>query len=98
VSEFDAKNLTGDLIKAARALLRLRVEDLAADTLLGVATVKRAEAAQRKTSLTAANAARLVQALEARGVIFIPADATGGEGVRLQLGVNQAEGGQDLEA
>jgi hypothetical protein len=87
---FDPKDLSGDLIKAARVLARMRVEDLAADSLLGVATVRRAEAVPGKTSLTAANAARIVQALEARGVIFIPADAAGGEGVRLRLDASQA--------
>lgn len=82
-------DLTGDLLKSARALLRLRIEDLAADTKLGLATLKRAEASAGSTRLTEANAIRVLEALQARGVEFIAADSAGGVGVRLSRGVGE---------
>lgn len=83
MATFPPNELTGELIKAARALLRLRIEDLAAETMLGLATLKRAEASAGGVRLTAANAARIIQVLEARGLTLIPADGRGGAGLRL---------------
>ncbi len=79
---FDPRDLTGELIKAARALTNLKVEELASDAMLGVATIKRAEAAGGRVRMTLANADRVMVALERRGVKFIP---EGDEGAGLRL-------------
>ena len=75
--------LTGAQIRAARALLRWRAEDLAQNAAVGVATVRRAELSEVETSMTAANDAAVRRALEAAGVEFIDQNG-GGAGVRLR--------------
>ena len=75
--------LTPAQIRAARALLRWRAEDLAAHSAVGVATVRRAELAEDETVMTAANNAAIRRALEDAGVLFI-AENGGGAGVRLR--------------
>jgi hypothetical protein len=50
-----AARLTSGQIRAARALLRWRAEDLARESAVGVATIRRAELAEHETSMTAAN-------------------------------------------
>lgn len=77
------KPLTSDQIRAARALVRWRAEDLARASAVGVATIRRAELAEGATSLTAPNDAALRQALEAAGIEFIDENG-GGAGVRLR--------------
>jgi len=77
------KPLTSAQIRAARALLRWRAEDLACESSVGIATIRRAELAQDVTSLTAANDLALRRALEAAGVEFIDENG-GGPGVRLR--------------
>jgi proteasome assembly chaperone (PAC2) family protein len=78
-----AKPLTSGQIRAARALLRWRAEDLARESAVGVATIRRAELAEDETSMTAANSLSLRRALEAAGVEFIDGNG-GGPGVRLR--------------
>ena len=75
--------LTGAQIRAARALLRWRAEDLAENSAVGVATVRRAELSEGETSMTAANDAAVRRAREAAGVEFIDQNG-GGAGVRLR--------------
>jgi len=72
--------LLGGQIRAARALLRWSVEQLAREASLGRNTIKRAEAKDGKTSLTTANELAIRRAFETAGVEF-----TNGEqpGVRL---------------
>jgi len=77
------KPLTSSQIRAARALLRWRAEDLARESTVGVATVRRAELADSETSMTAANDGAVRRALESAGVEFID-DNGGGAGVRLR--------------
>jgi hypothetical protein len=77
------KGLSSSQIRAARALLRWSAEDLARESALGLNTIKRAELAEDKTSLTVANNLALRRALEAAGVEFIDEDG-GGPGVRLR--------------
>jgi hypothetical protein len=79
---FDPKLLTGAQLRAARALIGISADALAAITKLGVATIRRAEANSGSVSMTLANAERLVRALESAGVEFIPENG-GGAGVRL---------------
>ena len=75
--------LTSAQIRAARALLRWSAEDLAQASDLGVATIRRAELTENKTSLTTANDLAIRHTLEAAGVVFINENG-GGVGVRLR--------------
>jgi hypothetical protein len=75
--------LTSDQIRAARALLRWRAEDLARASGVGVATIRRAELATGPTSMTLPNDMAVRRALEAGGVEFIDENG-GGPGVRLR--------------
>jgi hypothetical protein len=75
--------LTSSQIRAARALLRWRAQDLARESAVGVATIRRAELAGGETSMTVANDGAVRRALEAAGVEFIDENG-GGPGVRLR--------------
>ena len=77
------KALTSDQIRAARALVRWRAEDLARESAVGVATIRRAELTERETSMTAANDLAVRRALEFAGIEFIDENG-GGPGVRLR--------------
>ena len=79
------KPLTSTQIRASRGLLRWSAEDLARAAALGLATIKRAEAAENETSMTTANDLAVRRALEAAGVEFIDENG-GGPGVRLRKG------------
>jgi hypothetical protein len=69
--------ITGGQIRAARALLRWSVETLAGKTSLGLNTIKRAEARDGRTSLTAANELAIRGAFEAGGIEFTNGDQPG---------------------
>ena len=75
------KPLTSAQIRAARALLRWSAEDLARQSLLSVATIRRAELTEDETSMTAANDLSVRRAFESAGVEFIEGN---GGGVRLR--------------
>jgi hypothetical protein len=75
--------LTSAQIRAARALLRWRAQDLAQASSVGVATIRRAELTERQTTMTAVNDAAVRRALESAGVEFIDENG-GGPGVRLR--------------
>jgi len=75
--------LTSAQIRAARALLRWRAQDLARESAVSVATIRRAELADGETSMTVANDGALRRALETGGVEFIDENG-GGPGVRLR--------------
>jgi hypothetical protein len=75
--------LTGPQIRAGRALVRWRAEDLARESAVGIATIKRAELAAGETSMTVANDLAVRRALEAAGVEFIDENG-GGPGLRLR--------------
>jgi hypothetical protein len=77
------KHLTSDQIRAARAVLRWRAQDLARASAVGVATIRRAELAERETSMTTPNDLAVRRALEAAGIEFIDENG-GGPGVRLR--------------
>jgi hypothetical protein len=77
------KGLTSAQIRAARALIRWRAEDLARASEVGVATIRRAELAETITTMTAANDSAVRHALESAGVEFIEENG-GGPGVRLR--------------
>jgi hypothetical protein len=75
--------LTSAQIRAARSLIRWRAEDLARESKIGLATIRRAELAKGETSMTAANDLAIRRTLETAGVEFIDEDG-GGPGVRLR--------------
>jgi hypothetical protein len=77
------KPLTSGQLRAARAFLRWRAEDLARESAVGVATIRRAELTENGTSMTAANDMAVRRALETAGVEFIDENG-GGPGVRLR--------------
>ena len=79
----DRKFITGAQMRAARALIRWSAEDLAREAMLGVATVRRAEAGDGPVQMTAANAAAIARALEAAGIEFIAGNGNG-PGVRFR--------------
>jgi len=76
-------SLSGVQIRAARSLLRWSAEDLARESALGLATIRRAEGADGATSMTAANELAVRRTLESAGVEFIEENG-GGPGVRLR--------------
>ena len=78
-----SKPLTSAQIRAARSLIRWSAEDLARETALSVATIRRAELAEAETSMTTANGLAVRNALELAGVEFIDGNG-GGPGVRLR--------------
>src|SRR5947209_2405219 len=78
-----ARPLTSAQIRAARALVKWRAKDLARESAVGVATIRRAELTENETSMTAANDLAVRRALEAAGVEFIDENG-GGAGVRLR--------------
>ena len=75
--------LRSSQIRAARALLRWSADDLARETSLGRNTILRAEVAEEKTSLTAANDSTIRRTFEDAGIQFIEENG-GGPGVRLR--------------
>lgn len=77
------RSLTSAQIRSARALIRWRAEDLARESSVGIATIRRAELTNEATSLTAANDLAIRRALEAAGIEFIDENG-GGPGVRLK--------------
>lgn len=81
--------LTSAQIRAGRALIRWRAEDLAEASAVGVATIRRAELVDGQIGMTAANQIAIRRALEAAGVEFIDENGSG-PGVRLHkwLGKN----------
>jgi ribosome-binding protein aMBF1 (putative translation factor) len=79
----NSKPLTSAQVRAARALIRWSAEALAQQSALSVATIRRAELTESKTSMTAANDLAVRRALEAAGVQFIDENG-GGPGVRLR--------------
>jgi transcriptional regulator with XRE-family HTH domain len=77
--------LTSGQIRAARSLLRWTADDLAAASALSVATIRRAELKEIRTTLTTANDLAIRRAFEAAGIEFIEENG-GGPGVRYRSG------------
>ena len=72
-----------DSRQTPRALLRRRAQDLARESAVGVATIRRAELSDGETPMTAANDLAVRRTLELAGVEFIDENG-GGPGVRLR--------------
>jgi hypothetical protein len=75
-------SLTSFQIRAARALVKWSAEDLARNSSVSLRTIRRAELAERHTSMTAPNDLAIRRAFEGAGVEFIDENG-GGPGVRL---------------
>jgi transcriptional regulator with XRE-family HTH domain len=88
--KFDPDHPTGAQLRAARGLVNLTVLDVAGRTGLVPNTIKRAEGTNDLSPTTRANARVLVRTFTELGVIFLPADETGGAGVRLKPGIEFA--------
>lgn len=71
-------------IRAARVLLGLSQQEVAELSNVGLATIKRVEAAGSELTGTAQTMGRIQRALEAKGVVFIAQDDKQGPGVRLK--------------
>lgn len=76
--------ITGQQLRAARAILRWTAQDVATAARVGVATVRRAEMQEGPLGVTVANEAAIQRALEDAGLEFIPENG-GGAGVRVRL-------------
>lgn len=79
----DRETITGAQVRAGRALLRWSAEDLARQSKLGVATIRRAEAQDGAVTSNAANVQAIVDAFEKAGLEIIPANG-GGAGIRFR--------------
>ncbi|MDQ0452075.1 transcriptional regulator with XRE-family HTH domain [Brevundimonas nasdae] len=66
----------------ARAALKISVRELAKMTGVADSTILRFESG--KGAILTTNMKRMQEALEAAGVTFVPADSSGGPGVRLK--------------
>lgn len=81
--------LTGEQIRAARAILRWKASDLAEKAGIGLSTVQRAEQGDGPVTMMRANLDALVRTLEGAGIVFI-AENGGGAGVRLAVPTTHA--------
>ncbi len=72
-------------IRAARALLGWRQDDLAQASGVGPATIRRIEILRGPIKGNVSTQLRIQQAFERAGVRFIEADGAGGIGVRLKF-------------
>ena len=70
-------------MRAARAMLRWSALDLAAESKVGVATIRRVEVLDGEIPVTSANEAAIRRAFEDAGIEFIQEEAAG-EGVRFR--------------
>ncbi|SIO46502.1 hypothetical protein SAMN05443247_05739 [Bradyrhizobium erythrophlei] len=68
---YDLKNITGAQIRAARALIGWSAEDLARESMLGVATIRRAEVVAGTVQMTAANLQSVLVTFQKAGVDFV---------------------------
>jgi transcriptional regulator with XRE-family HTH domain len=73
--------VSGDQIRAARALLNLSAQELAEATKLSRGTIQRAELGTAQ--ITTANGERIVEVLGQMGIVFLASNG-GGPGVRLR--------------
>jgi transcriptional regulator with XRE-family HTH domain len=70
-------------IRAARALLDWRQEDLANASGVGTATIQRVEKSEQPKTGYVSTLMRIQTAFEKAGILFINADEMGGFGLRL---------------
>lgn len=82
MDQVDRFQLTGSVLRAARALIEISAADLAREAGVGERTILRAEKVDGPVTMRASNSAALVATLEARGVTFLAANTTSGAGLR----------------
>jgi transcriptional regulator with XRE-family HTH domain len=70
-------------IRAARALLGWRQEDLSKASGVGAATVRRVESSNSRATSYVSTLSRIQAAFETAGILFIDDDGSAGFGVRL---------------
>jgi len=75
--------MTGAQMRAARALLRWRAQDLADKAHVGIATIQRAEKEDGLVAMIPSTSDAIRCTLEAANIEFIPENG-GGVGVRLR--------------
>lgn len=75
--------LTGAQLRAARGLINISVADLAERSGLAINTIRRAEAANGVVRMTTENLMRVLEVLDAAGVVLVDGDELG-PGVRLK--------------
>ena len=78
-----ARKISSAQMRAARAMLRWSALDLASQSKVGVATIRRVEVLDGEIPVTAANEAAIRKAFEEAGIEFIDENGTG-EGVRFR--------------
>ena len=74
---YELKPISGAQIRAARALVGWTAEDLAREAMLGVATIRRAEAADGTVQMTAANLQSVLNSFRRVGVLFMREEGKG---------------------
>jgi DNA-binding XRE family transcriptional regulator len=79
-------------IRAARALLDWRQDELARHAKIATATIQRIEKTDGPVMGNVSTQLKIQQALERAGIRFIDADASGGIGVRLVSGPSKGRG------
>jgi hypothetical protein len=77
------RKISSAQMRAARAMLRWSALDLALESKVGVATIRRVEVLDGEIPVTAANEAAIRRAFEAAGIEFMDENGTG-EGVRFR--------------
>jgi hypothetical protein len=77
------RKISSAQMRAARAMLRWSAVDLASESKVGVATIRRVEVLDGEIPVTAANEAAIRRAFEAAGIEFIDENEMG-EGVRFR--------------
>ena len=82
------KALTSAQIRAARALIRWTAEYLARQSAVSLRTIRRAELAERDTSMTSPNDLAIRRVLKSAGVEFIDENGDG-PGVRLRKSLRE---------
>lgn len=75
---FDPKNLTAVQLRAARAMLNWRAEDVAERAKVHVLTVRRAELSKDDIVINLESATRIVEVLQKAGIIFLASTDTDG--------------------
>lgn len=78
--------LTAQQVRAARALLGWKQEDLAKKAKIGLATIQRLERGSGPLMAQVSTAVKIEVCLNNAGVLFIEPDSAAGQGVRLSKG------------
>jgi hypothetical protein len=81
---FDPTHLTGPQLRAARAMVRLKLQEVADRAEVHVLTVQRAEYSEGRVVINGDSAARIVRALQKAGVEFLAPRGDKGPGIRFK--------------